>query len=40
MVEAGVLLQPGVDVVVFMGAVVIDDQVQLAAAGKLAVEGA
>ena len=32
--------EPGVDVVVFVGAVVVDDQVQLALAGKLAVKGA
>ena len=37
-VETRVLLQPGVDVVVFVGAVVVDDQVQLAVAGELAVE--
>jgi hypothetical protein len=39
-VEARVLGEPGVDVFVFVGAVVVEDQVQLALAGKLAVEGA
>ncbi len=37
-VEARVLGEPGVDVGVGVGAVVVDDQVQLELAGKLAVE--
>src|SRR5712691_3115551 len=37
-VEARMLGEPGLDVVVFVGAVVVDDQVQLALAGELAVE--
>jgi hypothetical protein len=32
--------EPGLDGGVFVGAVVVDDQVQLALAGELAVEGA
>ena len=37
-VEARVLGKPGVDVGVLVGAVVVDDQVQLELAGELAVE--
>jgi len=37
-VEARVTLEPRVDVGVLVGAVVVDDQVQLAVAGELAVE--
>ncbi len=37
-VEAGVFGEPGVDVGVFVGAVVVEDQVQLSLARKLAVE--
>jgi hypothetical protein len=39
-VEARVLLEPGLEVGVFVGAVVVDDQVQLSLAGEDAVEGA
>lgn len=39
-VKWGVLGEPGVEVVVLVGAVVVDNQVQLELAGKLAVERA
>jgi hypothetical protein len=38
--EAGVFREPRLDVGVFVGAVVVDDQVEFAVTGKLAVEGA
>jgi hypothetical protein len=39
-VEPGVLFEPVVAVVVLVGAVVVDDQVEVLVAGELAVEGA
>ena len=38
--EAGVFGEPGLDVGVLVGAVVVDDQVQRVVAGELAVEEA